>query len=243
LATVLAQYSGLALALFFFLRKYKAYQIKFPFKKIAERVALIRFFKVNTDLFIRTLLFLMVLAMFISHSAEQGDILLAVNTLLFQLFYFFSYFADGFAFAAEALTGKAKGARNKKELKTVIKDVFKWSLGIAVVFTVIYGVGLDVIIKGFTTDELVRSYARIYYPWVIVIPLISIGAFTWDGIYIGLTSTKAMRNIGIVVSLFVFLPAYYLTRGFWGNHALWFAFDLFMFTRSLGMWIMAKKQL
>jgi MATE family multidrug resistance protein len=242
-ATVIAQYTGLFLASFFFLRKYKRYKIRFPLKRIAEKSALTRFFRVNTDIFIRTLLFLMVLAIFISRSAAQGDVILAVNTLLFQLFYFFSYFADGFAFAAEALSGKAKGARNKEELKRVIKGVFTWSWGIAVLFTLIYGFGLDFIMKGFTTEETVREAARAFYPWVMAIPLISIGAFTWDGIYIGLTATKAMRNIGIAVSVFIFLPAYYFTHESLGNHALWLAFDLFMLTRSLGMWIYAKKQI
>ncbi len=242
-ATVIAQYSGLILAFFFFLKKYSQYKLRFPFVRIADKKALKRFFRVNSDIFIRTLLFLMVLAMFTSRSARQGDIILAVNTLLFQLFYFFSYFADGFAFAAEALAGKAKGARNQKELHMVVKYVFRWGWIIALVFTAVYGLGLDEIMHLLTNEETVLAVAKNYYPWIIIIPLISIGAFTWDGIFIGITASRAMRNISILVSLFVFLPAYFITNPHWGNHALWFAFDLFMLTRSLGMWIYAKKEL
>ena len=242
-ATVIAQYTGLTLAFLFFFKKYYRYKIKFPFSRIADKDALRRFFGINSDIFIRSLLFLLVLAVFTSKSARQGDIILAVNTLLFQLFYFFSYFADGFAFAAEALAGKAKGAGNTPELKAVVKNIFIWSWGIALIFTAIYGVSLNKIMSLLTNEPEILSAAKFYYPWIIIIPTISIGAFTWDGVFIGITASKAMRNISIIVSIFIFLPAYYITYPFWGNHALWFAFDLFMLTRSLGMWLYSKKEL
>ena len=242
-ATVIAQYSGLILAFIFFLKRYKVYKIKFPFSKISEKQGVKRFFKVNRDIFIRTLLFLIVLATFTSQSAKRGDIILAVNTLLFQLFYFFSYFADGFAFAAEALSGKAKGAGNKIEFKKVIKGIFKWGWGIALIFTVIYGFGLDTIMRLLTNEGEVLQTAKEFYPWVMIIPFISIGAFTWDGVFIGITASKAMRDISIFVSVFIFFPAYYLTSGILGNHSLWFAFDLFMIVRSALMWYYSKREI
>ncbi len=242
-ATVIAQYTGFALAFVFFFKKYSRYKISFPFKRIIEKEPLKRFFKVNSDIFIRTILFLIVLATFTSQSAKRGDIILAVNTLLFQLFYFFSYFADGFAFAAEALSGKAKGAGNKTELKKVITGVFRWGWVIALLFTLIYGFGIEGIMKLLTNEKTVLETAKEYYPWIAVIPVISIGAFTWDGIFIGITASKAMRNISIFVSVFVFFPAYYLTSNILGNHSLWFAFDLFMFSRSLMMWYYSKREI
>jgi MATE family multidrug resistance protein len=242
-ATVIAQYSGLTLALFFFFTKFKHYKKSFSFKNIIDRKPLRRFFRVNTDIFIRTVLFLFVLAFFTSRSARQGDVIFAANTLLFQLFYFFSYFADGFAFASEALAGKAKGAGNKNEMKMLIKYIFRWGWLIAALFTIIYGFGINDIMHVLSNNKDIINAAEAYYFYVVIIPLISIGAFIWDGIFIGITASRAMRNISITVSLFVFIPAYFITQSFWGNHALWFAFDLFMIARSMGMWFYARREI
>jgi len=240
-ASVIAQYSGLLLAGVFFLIRYKQYHIRFSFKQIVETRAIKRFFGVNSDIFIRTVMLWFVLAFFTSRSAKSGNNILAVNTLLFQLFYFFSYFADGFAYAAEALTGKAKGARKFDEMKEVIKGVFRWGWVIALAFTVIYAFGLNAIMRILSDNYHLLNMAKPYYVWIIIIPLISIAAFNWDGIFIGATASRAMRNISIIVSLLVFLPAYYLTHSVWGNHGLWFAFDLFMLARGVGMWLYAKR--
>jgi len=240
-ASVIAQYSGLLLAGVFFLIRYKRYHIRFPFKQIVETRAVKRFFGVNSDIFIRTVMLWFVLAFFTSRSAKSGDTILAVNTLLFQLFYFFSYFADGFAYAAEALTGKAKGARKLDEMKEVVIGVFRWGWVIALAFTVIYAFGLNPIMRILSDNSLILNMAKPYYIWIIIIPFISIAAFNWDGIFIGATASRAMRNVSIIVSLLVFLPAYYLTRSVWGNHGLWFAFDLFMLARGFGMWFYAKR--
>ena len=240
-ASVIAQYSGLLLAGVFFLIRYKQYHIRFSFKQIVETRAIKRFFGVNSDIFIRTVMLWFVLAFFTSRSAKSGNNILAVNTLLFQLFYFFSYFADGFAYAAEALTGKAKGARKFDEMKEVVKGVFRWGWVIALAFTVIYAFGLNAIMRILSDNYHLLNMAKPYYVWIIIIPLISIAAFNWDGIFIGATASRAMRNISIIVSLLVFLPAYYLTHSVWGNHGLWFAFDLFMLARGVGMWLYAKR--
>ncbi len=240
-ASVIAQYSGLLLAGIFFFTRYRQYRIRFSISKIVESKAVKRFFGVNTDIFIRTVMLWFVLAFFTSRSARSGDNILAVNTLLFQMFYFFSYFTDGFAYAAEALTGKAKGARNFDEMKEVVRVVFRWGWIIALLFTIVYGFGLDVIMRILSDNPLILQMARPYYIWVIIIPFISIAAFNWDGIFIGATASRAMRNVSIIVSLAIFLPAYYVTRLWWGNHSLWFAFNLFMFTRGIGMWYYARR--
>ncbi len=240
-ASVIAQYSGLLLAGVFFLIRFKQYHIRFSFKQMVEARAMKRFFGVNSDIFIRTVMLWFVLAFFTSRSAKSGDIILAINTLLFQLFYFFSYFADGFAYAAEALTGKAKGARKFDEMKEVVKGVFRWGWVIALAFTIIYAFGLNAIMRILSDNYHLLNMAKPYYVWIVIIPLISIAAFNWDGIFIGATASRAMRNISIIVSLLVFLPSYYLTRSVWGNHGLWFAFDLFMLARGVGMWLYAKR--
>ena len=118
LASVLAQYSGLILAIIFLVTKFKKYLIRFSGAVIFQLDEIKRFFRVNSDIFIRTLLLLLVLAFFTSRSANISDEILAVNSLFFQFFFIFSYFADGFAFAGEAMAGKAKGAGDRSLLRT-----------------------------------------------------------------------------------------------------------------------------
>jgi len=241
LGTVLAQYTGLTLAAFFLFRKYRSYTKIFPLKIILQTQAITRFFKVNSDIFIRTLLLLLTLAFFTNTSAKLGDDILAINTLLFQFFFIFSYFADGFAFAGEALTGKAYGANNKALLKKTITYLFYWGWGAAILTSFVYAIGINNLMSILTTNESLLEMAKDYNIWIILIPLTSTAAFIWDGIYVGVTASKEMRNVMIISSLIIFLPAYYLTYNLWGNNALWFALNVFMMGRTLLMWVMWKR--
>lgn len=241
LATVIAQYSGLALAIFFLLTKYKQYVKVYSINVILKTEAIIRFFKVNTDIFIRTILLLLTLAFFTNISAKNGDDILAVNTLLFQFFFIFSYFADGFAYAGEALTGKAIGGGNRNLLRNTVNYLFYWGWGAAVVTSIIFILGLSHLMQLLTSNISLQEMAINYQFWVIIIPITSIAAFIWDGIFIGVTASKEMRNAMILSSFVVFLPAYYITVDQWGNNALWFALNLFMIARGLLMWIMWRK--
>lgn len=241
LASVLAQYCGLALAIFFLVTKYKTYLIKFSAAIIFQLDEIKRFFRVNSDIFIRTLLLLLVLAFFTSRSAHISDEILAVNSLLFQFFFIFSYFADGFAFAGEALAGKARGAGDRPLLKLTVKHLFLWGWGASVLFALAFIVGLKPLLWIMTDNTTLINIAYEYRYWIIMLPIVSGAAFIWDGIYIGVTASKAMRNTMIVASLFIFLPSYYLTIQSFGNHALWFSLLLFMISRGILMWIMAKK--
>lgn len=236
LSTVIAQYCGLLMAIYFLLKKYPDYITKFPLSVIMQAEALMKFFKVNTDIFIRTLLLLLTLAFFTNISARYGDNILAVNTLLFQFFFIFSYFQDGFAFAGEALTGKALGEGDRNLLNRTIRNLFNWGWGAAVLASAIFALGFDVMINVLTNDQLLRDLARDYHIWVLIIPLTSSAAFIWDGIFVGVTASKEMRNAMIVSSLLVFIPAYYFTASIWGNNALWFALNMFMIARGLMMW-------
>lgn len=241
LASVLAQYCGLALAIFFLVTKYKSYLIKFSGAIIFQLDEIKRFFRVNSDIFIRTLLLLLVLAFFTSRSAHISDEILAVNSLLFQFFFIFSYFADGFAFAGEALAGKARGAGDRPLLKLTVKHLFRWGWGASVLFGLAFIVGLKPFLWIMTDNATLINIAYEYRYWIIMLPIVSGAAFIWDGIYIGVTASKAMRNTMIVASLFIFLPSYYITIHSFGNHALWFSLLLFMISRGILMWIMAKK--
>ncbi len=243
LATVIAQYSGLTIAIFFMLKQYRQHIKYFSMEIIFQTKAISRFFKVNSDIFIRTLLLLLTIAFFTNTSAKLGDNILAVNTLLFQFFFIFSYFADGFAFAGEALTGKATGAKDKSLLNNTISKLFYWGWGAAITTSLIYMVGIDLMMSILSNNIDLREIAKEYSIWVILIPITSTAAFIWDGIYVGVTASKEMRNVMIISSLLIFLPAYYLTAGYWGNDALWFAMNLFMAVRTLLMWYLWKTKI
>ena len=241
LASVLAQYSGLLLAIIFLVTKYKKYLLVFSRSVIFQLDAMKQFFRVNSDIFIRTLLLLLVLAFFMSNSAKISDDILAVNSILFQFFFIFSYFADGFAFAGEALAGKAKGAGNQSLLKLTVKQLFYWGWGASILFALFFIAGLKPLLWIMTDNSSLIDMAYEYRYWIILLPITSGVAFIWDGIYIGVTASKAMRNTMIIASIAVFLPSYYLTVQSFGNHALWFSLNLFMISRGILMWLMAKR--
>ncbi len=240
LASVLAQYSGLFLAIVLLFSKYKVYLKKFALDIVFQMEALKKFFKVNADIFIRTLLLLFVLAFFTSKSAKMGDDILAVNTLLFQFFFIFSYFADGFAYAGEALVGKAKGAGDKGLFKQTIRYLFYWGWGAAISFLLLFMLGFNPVMHILTNNEQLFSLAQQYKYWIVLLPLSSFAAFIWDGIYIGVTASKAMRNSMIAASLLIFLPSYYIGMQFIGNHSLWLALHLFMISRGVFLWWLRK---
>ena len=187
------------------------------------------------------MLLLLTLAFFTNMSAKHGNDILAVNTLLFQFFFIFSYFADGFAFAGEALTGKAIGAGDRRLLNRMVRNLFYWGAGAAILASFVYAIGLEPLMKIMTSNSLLLEMSMNYSIWVVIIPLTSSAAFIWDGIFIGVTAAKDMRNAMIISSLVIFLPAYYLTANLWGNDALWFALNLFMMARGVLMWLMWKR--
>jgi len=238
LGTVLAQYCGLFLSLFFLFRYYGKLRKYFTFKGILD---LKEFFKVNSNLFIRTLLLILALSFFTVASAEQNDTILAVNTLLLQFFTIFSYFLDGFAYSAEALTGKVLGANSIARLRRMIKITFLWAGAISIVFSLLYLGGNNMLLSALTNKHDVIAAASPFLPWVIIIPLVTFPAFIWDGVYIGATASKQMRNVMIVATVVFFFPVYYFSRGSLGNHGLWLAFIVMMLSRSFLMTLMAKK--
>ncbi|MBQ2851921.1 MAG: MATE family efflux transporter [Bacteroidales bacterium] len=243
LGTVLAQYSGLTLAIILLIKDYRKYFIKieknilFDFKKIK------RFFKVNTDLMIRSFLLIISIAFFTNQSAKLGDNILAINMILLQSFYIFSYFTDGFAYAGEALTGRFIGSKDAVSLKKTIKLLLIWGFSISIPFTILYGLFPSTFVKIISNDPNILEQIQPYYVYMIIIPIITFAAFIWDGIYIGATASKAVRNTMIIASIFVFLPAWYILVPSLENHGLWIAFLCFMLTRGIVMTLMAKKNI
>lgn len=241
LGTALSQYIGLGIALILFSYKYKEMLARVSTKGIMNIKILFNFFKVNTDIFIRTFCIIGVFTFFTSKSASINDTILAVNSILIQLLLFFSFFIDGFAFAGEALVGKFVGAKEIVNLKKVIKLLFYWGVGLALIFTITYLPGVNFILKLLTSQTEVVQSAQPFIIWVILVPLASFASFIWDGIYIGATASKAMRNTLLASTFLVFVPIYYFLYSVIGNHALWLGMILFMLARGLIQTLLYKK--
>ena len=198
LGTVVAQYSGLLTAVILLLSKYlrrvfadfRLTELKGLFTGEETR----RFFVMNTDLFVRSLCFIAIYIGFTTISAGYGDLLLAVSSIMMKLLMIFSYFTDGFAYAGEALVGKYIGAKDKQMLRQSIRWTFIWSMAIAVIFMGIYHFAGVPMLRMMTSDAAVVEQSKEYLPWLLLMPIIGCAAFTWDGIYIGATASKEIRN-------------------------------------------------
>jgi len=247
LGTVIAQYSGLVLAIYFFRKHFGRLFRYWSLQGTIQWVKLKHFLLINKDIFIRTMCLVAVFSIFTARSASsdvqnQGeDTILAVNSLLMQFFMFFSFLIDGFAHASEALTGKFIGAKDAGSLKRSIRLLFIWGTGISLLFTLLYLLGGDAIFRALTSNSEVIANARPYFFWVVMVPMVSYAAFLWDGIFIGATAGPEMRNAMLASTLVVFFPAYILAGRYLDNHGLWLAFILFMAARGISMQVLARK--
>ena len=196
--TVVAQYSGLLVALSLLLGKYRkntisalgASDLRGLFRGSETR----RFFVMNADLFVRSLCFIAIYIGFTVISARYGDLLLAVSSILMKLLMIFSYFTDGFAYAGEALTGRYIGAKDSDMLRQTVRWTFVWSMSIALIFMGIYHFAGVPMVRLMTEDVQVVEASRAFLPWLLLMPVVGCAAFTWDGIYIGATASKQLRN-------------------------------------------------
>lgn len=201
-----------------------------------KREELWKFTRMNTDIVIRTLALVMTFAWFTAESATFGDVALAGNTILIQLWMFFSYGIDGFAYAAESLVGAFKGKGDSSSLHQMIHRVFQWGLGLGIVGSVLFYVAKLPILHLFTDHAPTIEKAKEVYLWMVVAPAIGSFCYIWDGIYVGLTATAEMRNSMLIATIGVFFPLYFLTVNSLGLHALWLAMLGFLVARALGQW-------
>lgn len=243
LGTVIAQYSGLTLAIILLIKNYKSYFVKIDSKILFDIEKMKRFFKVNRDLMIRSFLLIISIAFFTNQSAKLGNNILAINMILLQSFYIFSYFTDGFAYAGEALVGKFVGSKDKENLQKVIRLLLIWGFSISIPFSILYALFPTEFVKIISDNTEILTEIKPYYIYMIIIPLITFAAFIWDGIYIGATASKAIRNTMIISSIFVFIPSWYILMPRFGNHGLWIAFLFFMIARGAAMSLMYKKNI
>ena len=237
LGTLIAQYAGLFMAFALWLKYYGRLKAYIDWNGLWGGEEMRRFFSVNSDIFFRTLCLVAVTTFFTSTGARQGDVILAVNTLLMQLFTLFSYIMDGFAYAGEALAGRFIGAKNDVGLRRCIRLLFLWGIGLSLSFTILYAfLGRD-FLGLLTNDTSVIEASGDYFYWVLAIPLCGFSAFLWDGIFIGATATRQMLYSMLVASATFFI-IYYLFYRSMGNHALWMAFLGYLSLRGGMQWIL-----
>ena len=240
--TVIAQYSGLILAVTLWFVQYGELRHDIHIRESLHWHEMVRFFKINGDIFLRTLCLIAVFTFIPYISAEMGDEVLAANTLLMQLFTLLSYIMDGFAYAGESLVGRFYGAQDEQALRICIRKLLLWGVGLATAFTILYATCGRALLGVLTSDKAVVDKAMEYIIWTVLVPFTGFAAFIYDGIYIGATASKAMRNV-IFVATGVFFIAYYYLHKSLGNDGLWIAFLLFLTLRGLLMFFGEKKAL
>lgn len=241
LGTVIAQYSGLLLAMVLMVLYYRKLfryvdiwnDIKFKYMKT--------FYVLNVNLFFRSLCFMLIYCGFTSIAAKYGDTELAVSSIIMKLLMLYSYFLDGFAYAGEALTGKYIGARDKVSLVTAVKYLFGWTALLVLVSTVVYWGAGEWMISLMTTEQSVIDASAPYLIWLILMPLFSCAAFMWDGIYIGATASVAIRNC-MVWACVAFYVTYFALKGELGMQALYCAYFAHILVRAIYMTAFAKKE-
>ena len=239
--TVLAQYSGLlcgGLLWFLYYRKLRKY---IDWKACLNLRDIRRFFSLNGNLFLRSVCMLCVYCGFTIFSAHYGDTMLAVCTIMMKLMLLYSYVVDGFAYAGEALTGRFIGAGDRPSLLRSTRLLFIWCTGIGLVSTVLYLFAGEPLLRVMTSNYEVIAAARPFLPWLLVMPVISCIAFMWDGIFIGATAAKALRD-SMIFSVIGFFVTYWLLAGVWGVHALWAGYMMHLLVRTVAMTLYAPKK-
>ena len=240
IGTLVAQYAGLLMAAWLWTSHFKRLLPYVQLQTLLAKGAIRRFFQVNRDIFFRTLCLVAVTMYFTSAGAAQGEVILAVNTLLMHFFTFFSYIMDGFAYAGEALVGKHLGANDRPALRQMVHQLFVWGIVLSLVFTLVYGIGGKVFLGLITNEQSVITASSAYFYWVLAIPLAGFAAFLYDGIFIGATATRWMLYAMSIATIAFFL-IYYGFRGTMDNHALWLAFITYLALRGILQGCLGRK--
>ncbi len=244
-ASVIAQWCGVMVAAMLLLIYYRKQLVSVDIKEVFDWEAMSRFFGVNRDIIIRTFCIVCVYTFFTATSARmENPTLLAVNTLLLQLFTLYSYMTDGFAYAAEALTGRYIGARDSRSLKDAIIKCVMWSLVVSIIYVGVYTLSwrelLSLFIGEGTNGDEMLSLAGEYIGWIIVIPIAGAFPFLMDGVMVGASFTHIMRNSMLIAAASYFV-VYYIFFPFVGNNALWLAFTSFMMLRGVVQYLMTGR--
>ncbi len=237
LATVIADYLALAMGGWLVYQTVRHEGVRLSSVMIRDIAALRRLIMLNRHLFVRTLCLLLVQAFFTAQGARLGDETLAANALLMNLMVLISNGLDGFAHAAEALTGEAIGKNDRGQFYQVVRVTGWCSLVCGGLFCLLLGWGGEVLLGWLTSIPAVAEQASVYLPWLVAMPLIAVWCFWLDGVFIGAVRTDMMQNTMFLATALVFLPVWLLFRE-QGNQGLWLAYTIFMAARGLGLiWV------
>ena len=233
LGTIIAQYAGFIVALGLLVRYYgRLFRYFRSYPSVSFLMPDFSFFKINRDIFLRTLCLVAVNLYFTSAGARQGAVILSVNTVMMQLYLFFSYFMDGFAYAGEALGGRTYGAKNGEAFRETLRRLWMWTMMVTTAYTLLYIIGGNWIIGILTDEPQVLEASHDYLWWTWLVPVAGCVAFIWDGIFIGLTATRGML-VSSFVSALCFFGLYLLTEPLLGNHGLWLAMIVYLAMRGV----------
>ncbi|MBT7248119.1 MAG: MATE family efflux transporter [Rhodospirillaceae bacterium] len=236
-ATVIGEYAAVGLGLILVVVNARRLGGQWDFRRVfrAQRLALM--VRVNRDIFLRSMCLQITLATFTAIGARMGDVVLAVNAILLNMHMFMTYALDGFANATEALSGEALGQGNRKRFRAAIKATSRWALGFSVVLAAGFALGGPYLIDILSGDAAVREMARGYLIWAVIMPLVSVWSYQLDGVFIGATWTREMRN-GMAISMIFFMASLMALIPVLGNHGLWLSFQVFMAVRgiTLAVW-------
>lgn len=240
LASLCAQYVGVLSGFIIWMVKYKDVKRYTDFKVLRDVKSFFPYLRVNTDIFIRTMALVCVTSFFVSMSTRSGNTILAVNTLIMQLFILFSYMMDGFAYAAEALTGKLIGSNHWRQLHSLTKRLFVWGIVVVCLFTLVYGLFFEAILNVLTNEKHVILLALDYKYWALLIPVAGFSAFLWDGIFVGATASRQMRN-SMLIAVSAFFGLYFIFHflDIFSNNILWLLFIIYLILRGLMQSFMA----
>ena len=237
-ATLVSELLSASIGLWMALGARRHYRADEPlgWTQILDRRALTALFRINGNIFLRTLCLILAFSYFTARGAQMGDLVLAANAVLLQFQLFMGYGLDGFAHAASAFVGRAIGARSREDFQSAVTITTLWSGFVAVLCVITYAVVGPAMIDLLTTQPTVRELAYQFLPWMIASPIVSFWAFQLDGIFFGATGGPEMRN-SMAVSLVIYLVAVWLLVPVWGNHGLWSAIVLFMAARGITLGI------
>ncbi len=237
-ATLLAESLAVVAGLIVVTRHLGATQetLHIPISRLTDMEAVSRMLVVNRDIMIRTLCLIFAFAWFTNEGARTGDVVLAANAILMQFVAFSAFFLDGYALAAESLVGAAVGARNPALLDLTLRYISELGLITAGALSIVFYLGGGPIIDLLTNAEPVREAARLFLPWAILAPVVSLWCYLLDGVFIGATCTGEMRN-AMIISLLAYLASFYLLYPVFSNHGLWASLMIYFIARAASLWI------
>lgn len=241
IASVIAEFTGLAVGLAFVVRELNRHSGHWAISKLTTLREYAAFFAVNGNLFVRTMALVFTFSFITAQGARQGGVILAANAILMNLQHLLSFALDGFAHAAEALVGKAVGEKNSEALRRSVALALRWSLIVAVGFSVFFWLLGPSLVAILTDLPDIRATTLRYLPWLLLSPLVAVWSYLYDGVFVGATLAREMRNIMLISTFMVFVPAWYALQ-FLGNDGLWLSFMLFLASRGLGMHLFYRRR-